>query len=39
MARSLAKSGAFSTLYVMYGSAAAFVATLVVSNSVGEAYK
>lgn len=37
MARSLAKSGAFSTLYVMYGSTAAFVATLVVSNGIGEA--
>ena len=37
MARSLAKSGAFSTLYVMYGSAAAFAATLIVSNGVGEA--
>lgn len=37
MARSLAKSGAFSTLYVMYGSAAAFVATLIVSNGVGKA--
>lgn len=37
MARSLAKNGAFSTLYVMYGSAAAFVATLIVSNGVGEA--
>lgn len=35
--RSLAKNGAFSTLYVMYGSAAAFVATLIVSNGVGEA--
>lgn len=37
MARSLAKSGAFSTLYVMYGSAAAFVATLIVSNGAGAA--
>ncbi|MGV3102509.1 lipopolysaccharide biosynthesis protein [Rothia sp. 32237D007AR] len=37
MARSLARSGAFSSLYVMYGSAAAFVATLIVSNGVGEA--
>lgn len=37
MARSLAKSGAFSSLYVMYGSAAAFVATLIVPNGVGQA--
>lgn len=37
MARSLAKNGAFSTLYVMYGSAAAFVATLLVSNGLGKA--
>lgn len=37
MARSLARSGAFSSLYVMYGSAAAFLATLLVSNGVGEA--
>ncbi|MDO4898059.1 MAG: polysaccharide biosynthesis C-terminal domain-containing protein [Rothia sp. (in: high G+C Gram-positive bacteria)] len=37
MARSLAKNGAFSTLYVMYGSAAAFVATLIVSHGAGAA--
>lgn len=37
MARSLAKSGAFSSLYVMFGSVAAFVSTLIVSNGVGEA--
>lgn len=36
MARSLLKSGAFSSLYVMYGAAAAFAATLIVSNGVGE---
>ncbi|MFC6353323.1 lipopolysaccharide biosynthesis protein [Rothia nasimurium] len=37
MARSLARSGAFSSLYVIYGSAAAFAATLLVSNGSGQA--
>lgn len=34
---SLAKSGALSSLFVVYGAAAAFVATLIVTNGLGEA--
>lgn len=34
---SLAKSGAFSSLFVVYGAIAAFVATLVVTHGLGEA--
>lgn len=34
---SLAKSGALSSVFVIYGAAAAFVATLIVTNGLGEA--
>ena len=33
---SLARSGALSSVFVLYGAAAAFAASLIVSNAIGE---